>query len=66
MKEKLLILAMKQERNKNLVEEPLQGFAHISEEQKLILEIKKSGIQKLQSFTSMLRRSTAIKKSQLK
>jgi hypothetical protein len=47
----------------HIAEEPEQGFAHISEEQKLLIEIKKSGVEKLQSFTKMLRRNKIIKKS---
>jgi len=50
----------------NVVEEPLQGFIHLSEDEKLLLEIKKTPLEKLQSFTKMLRRNAALKKSGLK
>jgi len=53
--------------NKNRVEEPSQeplyGFVHISEEEKLLREMRKTPMEKLQSFTRMLRRNATLKKA---
>jgi hypothetical protein len=39
----------------SIVEEQQQGFVHLSEDEKLLLEIRKPAIEKLQSFTKMIR-----------
>jgi hypothetical protein len=38
------------------------GFKHLSEDDKLLLDAKRSGIEKLQLFTRMLKRNNAIDK----
>jgi hypothetical protein len=38
------------------------GFKHLSENNKLLLDSKRSGIEKLQLFTRMLKRNNAIDK----
>lgn len=38
------------------------GFKHLSEDDKLLLDAKRSGIEKLQLFTRMLKRNHAIDK----
>jgi hypothetical protein len=50
----------------SIVEEQQQGFVHLSEDEKLLLEIRKPAIEKLQSFTKMIRCNAAINKSRSK
>jgi hypothetical protein len=49
--------------NPNVLNEDLQnqyGFKHLSEDDKLLLDAKRSGIEKLQLFTRMLKRNNTI------
>lgn len=50
----------------NLLNEPsvsYTGFAHLSEDEKLLKDALRPDIEKLQLFTKMLRRNTALNKA---
>jgi hypothetical protein len=48
----------------NLLQEStsLYGFVHLSEDEKLLIDAKRPGIEKLQLFTRMLKRNTTVDK----
>ncbi len=48
----------------NLLQEstPRYGFVHLSEDEKLLIDAKRPGIEKLQLFTRMLKRNSTLNK----